>query len=145
MNNTILLSVFAENKPGFLAKVTQILADSNVNILWFKIIDAKGDQFGVIRLMVDNSESGMAELKKHGFVVSAVPVLAVLVGNLTEDHPGTLAKLTQTLFEKNIGIRNGSGYSVHGQTVLLIETEELDKAAQVLKEKGYRLLANNEI
>ena len=40
-NEVKLLSVFAENKPGFLAKATKVLGDAKINIFWFKVIDAE--------------------------------------------------------------------------------------------------------
>jgi hypothetical protein len=51
-----LLSVFAENKPGVLAKATQALAAAQVSILWFKIIDGAGDKYGIIRFLVDHTQ-----------------------------------------------------------------------------------------
>jgi hypothetical protein len=49
---TYQLSIFAENKPGRLAAVTQILAKEKINIRATTI--ATSDTFGVINLIVDN-------------------------------------------------------------------------------------------
>lgn len=136
MNEIKLLSVFVENKPGFLSKATKALADAGVNILWFKIIDATSDKFGVVRLLVDKQEAGLAALKHHGLAVSTVPALAVVA----DDNPGTLAKLLEALAAKNVDIQNGSGYYFKGRTVLMLETAQMEKAATVLESLGYELL-----
>ena len=49
---TYQLSIFAENKPGRLAAVTQILAKEKINIRATTI--ATSDTFGVINLIVDD-------------------------------------------------------------------------------------------
>jgi len=46
------LSVFAENKPGKLAKLTSVLAKEKINIRATTI--ATADTFGVINLIVDD-------------------------------------------------------------------------------------------
>ena len=115
-NEVKLLSVFAENKPGFLAKATKVLGDAKINIFWFKIIDAEGDKFGLIRLLVDRREEAIQSLKAAGFAVSTVPVIAIDA----ENTPGTLAKLADTLYKLDINVRNGSGYYLNGRVVLMI-------------------------
>ena len=136
MSNLRLLSVFVENKPGFLAKATKALADSNINILWFKIIDGSENKFGIIRFMVDNTEAGFETLKNHGFAVSMVPIIGVQSG----DDCGTLAKIAEAFFAGNVDIRNGSSFYLNGQVVLMFETEQMEIAIRILKEKGYNVI-----
>jgi hypothetical protein len=50
------ISIFVENKPGRMARVARTLADAGVNIRALTIAEA-GD-FGVIRMVVDNTERG---------------------------------------------------------------------------------------
>ena len=45
------ISIFAENKPGRLEKVTNVLAEAGINILAVSI-SSTGD-FGVIKFIVD--------------------------------------------------------------------------------------------
>ena len=140
-NEVKLLSVFAENKPGFLAKATKVLGDEKINIFWFKIIDAEGDKFGLIRFLVDRREDAIRALKTAGFAVSTVPVLAIDA----ENAPGTLAKLADTLYKLDINVRNGSGYYLNGRVVLMIETNQIQTTAKALQENGYKILSEKEI
>jgi hypothetical protein len=45
------ISIFSENKPGKLHKITKVLAEAGVNILAINIASSNG--FGVIRFIVD--------------------------------------------------------------------------------------------
>jgi len=89
---TYQLSIFAENKPGRLAAVTQVLAKEKINIRATTI--ATSDTFGVINLIVDDPPRAEAVLKKAGMTVRLSRVLAAVI----PDEPGGLDKLTQLLF-----------------------------------------------
>ena len=141
MNEIKLLSIFAENKLGFLAEITQTLATANINILWFKIIDNSGDNFGLLRVLVNHRSKAIENLKANGFTVSSVPILAVYI----EDIPGALAGIADILSKENINIRNGSGFIFKGKTVLLIETDDKEEAAKILTHSNYNLLNENEL
>ena len=54
------ISVFAENKPGRLAKVTGILKKGKINIRAITI--ATSDGFGMINLIVDDPEGARSLL-----------------------------------------------------------------------------------
>ncbi len=76
------LSVFAENKPGRLAKVTGILKKGKINIRAITI--STSDVFGVINLIVDDPEGARSILEDGGLTVSMKEVVAVVI----EDKPG---------------------------------------------------------
>ena len=45
------LSIFSENKPGRLKRITKVLAEEGVNILAINIASSNG--FGVLKFIVD--------------------------------------------------------------------------------------------
>ena len=61
------ISVFLENKTGRLCEVTGILAENHVNIRALALADTS--DFGVLRLIVDDTEKAKEVLKKAGFTV----------------------------------------------------------------------------
>jgi hypothetical protein len=69
-----LISVFAENRSGRLEKITRILKSANINIRAFNIAEA-GD-FGVLRMVVDQTEKAHEVLHKAGFTVAKNDVLS---------------------------------------------------------------------
>ena len=87
------ISIFIENKEGRLAEVTAILRDANVNIRALSLADTT--DFGVLRLIVNNSEKAEKVLKKEGFTVGKTQVMAVEV----KDEPGGLNGILDPLCE----------------------------------------------
>ena len=61
------ISVFLENKAGRLAEVTNTLATNEINIRALSLADTT--DFGILRLIVDNSEKAKSVLKDKGFTV----------------------------------------------------------------------------
>ena len=76
------VSVFAENRPGRLQAVLTPLAEANINIRALSIADSA--DFGVIRMILSDTEAGQRALKEAGFTVMVGDVLAVQV----PDRPG---------------------------------------------------------
>jgi hypothetical protein len=130
------LSIFAENKPGRLAAVTQILAKEQINIRATTI--ATSDTFGVINLIVDEPSRAETALKKAGMTVTLGRVLAVVI----PDQPGGLNKLTQLLFAEGININNAYGFVLEGgrKAVFVVSVDQLEKAEKLLEMQGLKTL-----
>jgi hypothetical protein len=139
MSAVRLLAVFAENKPGQLARVTQLLADDRVNIHWIGI--AGVEIFGVIRFLVDHTDRAFQSLQAHGLTVSLVEVLAAEV----EDKPGQLHAVASALAANNISLTNCSGFVFNHRAILLLEVDEVAKARPVLLARGIHLLNEEEL
>jgi hypothetical protein len=133
---TYQLSIFAENKPGRLAAVTQVLAMEKINIRATTI--ATSDTFGVINLIVDDPQRAEAALTKAGMTVTLNRVLAVIIS----DQPGGLNKLTQLLFEEGININNAYGFVLEGsrKAVFVVSVDQIEKAERLVEKKGFQTL-----
>lgn len=130
------LSVFAENKPGSLARVTAILAREKINIRATTI--ASSDTFGVINLIVDNPQRAQKALTKDGLMVTMKKVFAVVI----DDKPGGLNKLTQCLYKEGININNAYGFVLESwkTAVFVVDVDQIEKTEQVLKRERFKLL-----
>ena len=133
---TYQLSIFAENKPGRLAAVTQTLAKEKINIRATTI--ATSDTFGVINLVVDDPQRAKAALTKAGMTVTLNRVLAVVI----PDQPGGLDKLTQLLFAEGININNAYGFVLEGsrKAVFVVSVDQIEKAEKLLEKNGFQTL-----
>ena len=133
---TYQLSIFAENKPGRLAAVTQVLAKEKINIRATTI--ATSDTFGVINLIVDDPPRAEAALTKAGMTVTLSRVLAVVI----PDQPGGLDKLTQLLFAEGININNAYGFVLEGsrKAVFVVSVDQIEKAEKLLEKNGFQTL-----
>jgi len=130
------LSIFAENKPGRLAKVTRILKKGKINIRAITI--ATSDEFGVINALVDDPEGARALLEAEGLTVSLKEVIAVVI----EDRPGGLDRLIQLLFDEGINVENAYGFVLESRkkAVFVVDVDQLEKTQEVLKEAGFKTL-----
>ena len=95
------ITVFLENRSGRLAEVAALLAEAGVNIRATALADAA--DFGILRLIVNDTEKANQVLKAHGFTVSKTHVVAVAV----PDQPGGLAQILAAIIvlaEKSVPV-----------------------------------------
>ncbi len=130
------ISIFAENKPGRLAKVTGLLAKEKINIR-ATTISTSGD-FGIINLIVDDPKRAHKVLSKGGLTVSIKDVIAVVI----DDKPGGLDKLVQVLAGEDINVENAYGFVIESwkNAVFVVEVDQLEKTQEILKKKGFETL-----
>lgn len=137
------LSVFVENNTGALAKITGILAGRGIDIRAMSL--AETQNFGVLRLIVDDTPAAGEALEKNNVVFHFTEVLAAAV----PDVPGGLSGILTILAENNINITymyafiTVSGH--HAAVVLRISSAVRDKAAAVLGAAGIKILDENDI
>ncbi len=139
MSAVNLIAVFAENQLGQMARITQVLADADINIRWVTI--ATDESLGVIKFLVDKCDLAYKRLQEKGLTVSLVEVLAIDV----EDRPGGLHAVADCLARNQINVENSSGFVSHNRAVLLIEVQDVARARQTLVSQGLRLLSQEEI
>jgi hypothetical protein len=133
------LAVFAENRPGQLARLTRLLAGAGINLRWITIATI-GD-FGVMRLVVDRTEEAYRVLQADGLMVSQREILAVEA----EDRPGTLAEVAALLAEHRVNVENSSGFMIRNRVVLLLEVGDVAQAATLMASRGIRVLTEAEM
>ena len=123
------LSVFVENKFGRLSEVLNELSDNNINIRALSM--AETSEFGILRMIVDDTEKASKVLKESGVIVKTSPVISIAL----DDTPGCLAKIVEKL--KNGGVAIEYTYAFLGKeensahVVLRVDNTEL--AEEILK------------
>lgn len=135
------VSVFAENKPGKIERITSILAKHNINIRAITINDS-GD-YGIIKLLLDRPEDGCTALKEEGVAATLKEIVAVKIG----DKPGSLHKVAAILKDHAINVDDAYGFTVkpHEESVFVFQVDNPKAAEKVLKDAGYQLLADKEL
>lgn len=126
------ISIFSENKPGKLQKITKVLAEAGVNILAINIASSNG--FGVIRFIVDKCDMAYERLKQKGFTVSLNEVLAIEL----VDKPGGLFEVSSILSKKKINIENAYVLILGSRkkAFLIVDVQDIDKAKKLLKHEN---------
>ena len=134
------LSIFLENKPGRLAEVTNTLTKGGMNIHALSLADTS--DFGILRLIVNDSTKAKDLLKQNGFTVSLTTVIALEMSH----SPGGLNKVLQIFKDNEVNIEYMYAF-VHNHSVatLVFRTDNEDKAIKILGEHKIRLLTEGEI
>lgn len=135
------ISIFLENKSGRLAEVTDILAKSGINIRALSLADTA--DFGILRLIVNDTERAKEVLKEKGFTVGKTEVIAVEV----PDRPGGLAGILNVLKEKGVNVEYMYAFVQKSKenAIIIFRFDEIDKAIECLIGAGARILKGEEV
>ncbi len=135
------LSVFVENMPGTLADVTDAIADAEIDIRAMSVADTQ--QFGIIRMIVDDIATAKQKLSDRNLFVKTTDVVGVAVS----DEPGGLARAVRVLADNKINIDYLYAFiSVSKKNAyVVLRVDENDAAEKVLVENGFKLVTDDDI
>jgi hypothetical protein len=135
------LAVFLENKSGRLAAITKILSDSGINIRALSVADTA--DFGILRIIVDQTDKAKQVLKDAGFTVGLTDVVAVEVA----DKPGGLSEVLAVLNQVEINVEYMYAFvEKSGQNaVIIFRFDDADTAIEVLQNADIKILSGDEV
>jgi hypothetical protein len=135
------ISIFLENKSGRLAEVTRILGENGVNIRALSLADTT--DFGILRIIVNDTEKAKDVLKKNNFTVGKTEVIAVEV----PDNPGGLAGILDILKSEDLNVEYMYAFVERSgeDAVIIFRFDEIDRAIKVLGEKGVTVLPGEKV
>jgi len=141
MNQVQQISVFLENKAGRLSDVSATLKDNDINIRALTI--AESENYGILRMIVNQPDDALSVLKNAGFIVKKNPVLAVEV----DDREGILHDIMELCGSAELNIEYLYSFveQVSGKAILFMRFEGTEAAEKVFTDKGYRLLSEEEV
>jgi len=130
------LSVFIENESGQLRDCITKLSTAGINLNALCLADSK--HFGILRLITSQWEKARQILETSGYVVKVSDVLAVVI----EDRPGSLSSILDLETETGLNIEYMYAFTSAGNrdAIMVICFDDLDKAVEVLENKGHTLL-----
>ncbi len=133
------LSVFIENETGGLADVVDVLARRAIDIRAMSIADQT--DFGIVRLIVNDTEAAAAALRDAGLAVRRTPVVAVLV----PDRPGGLATTLHALRGIAVEYMYAFARKSGEQAVVVFRFDDADRAVAALRSAGATLLEPGDV
>ena len=130
------ISIFIENRSGRLAKITTALGAAGVNIRALSLADTS--DFGILRLIVNQTEKAINILKDQGFTVMASSVIAVAV----PDTPGALGNLLSLMEHAGLNVEYMYAFVTKNQdqAVIILRFDDIDKAIETLMENDITVL-----
>jgi len=135
------ISVFVENKKGRLADITKVLAENNIDISAISIADTAN--FGVLRMIVNETEKAVQVIREAGYTVSITEVLAVEM----EDKPGGLHKVLELLGKESISVEYLYSFvrCPSEKALILFKVDNPQKTVDVLRRGHFRVLSFDEV
>lgn len=130
------ISLFLENKPGHLSGICRTLAQNNINIVTLSLADTQ--QFGIVRLIVEDWQRAKSVLEAAGHIVNVREVVAATVA----DRPGGMAEILDLIGSAGINIEYMYAFTFrHGsEAILVFRFDDSDKAIKVLTAAGRDVL-----
>ena len=135
------LSVFLENRIGTLAEITDILSKNNINLKAINI--AETSDYGIVRIIADDTRLAARILSENDFVVSATPVCIAKV----PDVPGGLSKVLSVFNENGISVEYMySMFGLSGNMALMcFRVDDVETADKYINLSGFDLFDASEI
>ncbi len=135
------LTVFVENKQGALVEVTDTLAKHSVNMRALSI--AETQDFGMLRLIVDNESLAERTLTEEGYLIKVTEVVGVKIS----DEPGKLTEALACLDKAGINMEYLYAFMArtekHAYVVLRVENNAI--AEKALTDGGFKLVTQADI
>ena len=132
------ISIFLENSAGRIAEVTNTLKEAGINLRAIMIADTA--DFGILRIITNDSEKTIKVLQEANFTTRTTDVLAVKI----PDKVGSLHEV-MVLFQKNninIEYLYASFEVTEDSTVIIFKVENADAGLKVLNQNGYSTISS---
>ena len=135
------LTVFLENKQGKLAQVTRLLAENGIDLRALSIADTA--EFGILRLIVSNTEKAKEILVSDGTLVQITEVVGVRLS----DRPGELAEVLSELDRAGINVEYLYAFLMRTENsaYVVLRVAENDQAEKILQKAGFQLVGSKDI
>ena len=135
------ISVFLENRNGQLAEITGLLAENQINLRAISI--AETSDYGVLRLIADDSEKATNVLLANGNIINMNPVTVVSV----PDEPAGLSELLKLLSAGNISIEYMYSLFTHqnDKAYMVFRVTDYDNFIELLSKHGLTPVSSAEL
>ena len=135
------LTVFIQNKKGTVVSVTDILSKNNINLRALSI--AETQDFGILRLIVNDEKAAQAVLTENGYLIKVIDVVGVKIG----DEPGKLTAALDVLDKADINVEYLYAFMArtekHAYVVLRVEDNAV--AEKALTDAGFKMISEADI
>lgn len=135
------ISIFIENKKGRLKKAMNILAENEINIRALSLADSS--KFGVLRMIVDDTQKAQDFLESNNFIVKINDIIAVEV----DDNPGGLNKSLEIIQDNDINLEYVYAFveKKTDKAIVVMKVEDTQLAKSVLLSNGASVLNSDDI
>ena len=135
------LTVFVENRQGTVVSVTDTLSGHNINLRALSI--AETQDFGILRLIVNDEAAAEKILAEEGYLIKITEVVGVKIG----DEPGKLSEALKVLDDNQINMEYLYAFMArtekHAYVVIRVEDNAVAEAALV--NAGFKIITEADV
>ncbi len=135
------LTVFVQNRKGSMVALTDVLSKNDINIRALSI--AETEDFGVLRLIVNDEAAAEKILEDNGYLIKVIDVVGVKIG----DEPGALTAALDVLDKENINVEYLYAFMARTEkhAYVVLRVEDNTAAETALENAGLHLITNADI
>ncbi|MBQ1225547.1 MAG: acetolactate synthase [Clostridia bacterium] len=135
------LTVFVENKQGAVVSITDTLSRHSINMRALSI--AETQDFGILRLIVDDEKTAEKILTDEGYLIKITEIIGVKIS----DKPGKLSEALRVLSDSKINIEYLYAFMARTEkhAYVVIRVEDNSAAEAVLTEAGFKLVTQADV
>ena len=135
------LTVFVENRQGTIATITDLISAHNINIRALSI--AETEDFGILRLIVNDENTAEKILAEHGYLIKITDVVGVKIS----DEPGKLSEALKVLDENKINMEYLYAFMARTENhaYVVIRVEDNGAAESALLNAGFKIVTEADI
>ena len=133
------LSIFLENKAGRINDMVNILKEADINMRAFSL--AESDEFGIMRIIVSDTEKAAATLKANKFTINITDVICAKI----DDSAGALATMLDCLTPKGIFIEYMYAFSQGNSAYVVLRPTDIDACVEVLESMDCKFISPFEV
>ena len=135
------ISIFLENKPGKLLELTRVLRQNQIDMRALSLAEA--EDFGIARLIVDDSYKTACVLREAAYILSITPVLAAAI----PDQAGSLCAILEQLEAHSVNLEYTYAFTGRqaNSAYIILRVDQPEKAAEILSSAGIHLVSQSEL
>ena len=135
------LNIFVENKQGALVDITNTLARHEINIRALSIADT--EEFGILRLIVNDTETSAKMLTDEGYLIKITEVIGVKIG----DAPGKLSSALEVLDNAKINMEYLYAFMSRTEkhAYVVLRVADNDAAESALEAAGFHMITDADV
>lgn len=141
MANAKQLSVFVDNKPNQLTGIMSLLKEAGINIRALSVADTS--DFGILRMVVNDTDKAANALKAASYAVTVTEVTAITI----PDSPGQLSRVLDILGAEDVNIEYLYAFTGASDRSVsfVIRVDDNDSAAEALTKGGIIMLTEQDL
>ena len=133
------LSVFLENKTGYLNEMLAVLAKYNINIIALTVADTS--EYGIVRMILSHPEKALEVLREEQFTVRMHDIISLEM----DAAPGSLSRILDFFTAADICIEYVYAFSFGSKSIVVVRTNNCEKAFEVIRENNLKSICEKEL